>query len=205
MTTRLPENILPGIVALAHKAGEAIMAIYRSGDAVATRKADDSPLTLADLASHRTIVAGLKKLAPDLPILSEEAADIPYAERRLWTRYWLVDPLDGTKEFIKHNGEFTVNIALIENGKPVAGVVYAPVLDVCYYAAHGAGAFVQRGKSGARPIRVKPHVAGKTIKVVASRSHSDARTEALLERLREHENINMGRSLKLSLGAERQP
>ena len=202
MTAKLPKELLSGIVALAHEAGEAIMAVYRSGDAGATRKADDSPLTLADLASHRTIVAGLKELTPDLPILSEEAADIPYAERKLWTHYWLVDPLDGTKEFIKRNGEFTVNIALVENGEPVIGVVYAPVLDVCYYAARGEGAFVQRSKSAARPIRVEPHQTGQTIKVVASRSHSDARTEALLERLGDHESVSMGSSLKFCLVAE---
>jgi 3'(2'), 5'-bisphosphate nucleotidase len=196
------EELLPGIVALAHQAGEAIMAVYRSGDAGATSKADDSPLTLADLASHRAIVAGLKELTPDLPVLSEEAADIPYAERKLWTRYWLVDPLDGTKEFIKRNGEFTVNIALVENGEPVIGVVCAPVLEVCYSAARGAGAFVQRGNSAARPIRVKPHQAGQTIKVVASRSHSDARTAALLERIGDHEAISMGSSLKFCLVAE---
>ena len=202
MTAKLPKDLLPGIVALAHEAGEAIMAVYRSGDAGATRKADDSPLTLADLASHRAIVAGLKKLTPDLPILSEEAADIPYAERQAWNRYWLVDPLDGTKEFIKRNGEFTVNIALIENGEPVAGVVYAPVLDVCYSAARGAGAFVQRGNSAALPIKVKPHQPGQTIKVVASRSHSDARTEALLEQLGAYESVSMGSSLKFCLVAE---
>src|SRR4030067_2247823 len=121
MTAKLPKELLPVIVALAHKAGEAIMAVYRSGDAGATRKADDSPLTLADLASHRTIVAGLKELTPDLPILSEEAAAIPYAERRLWTRYWLVDPLPGTREVIKRNGEFTVKIAPIESGLPGMG------------------------------------------------------------------------------------
>src|SRR4030065_2487248 len=115
MTAKLPKDLLPGVVALAHKAGEAIMAVYRSGDAGATRKADDSPLTLAYLASHRTIVAGLKKLTPDLPILSEEAADIPYAERKLWTRYWLVDPLDGTKKFIHRNGEITLKIAPLQN------------------------------------------------------------------------------------------
>src|SRR3989304_2862705 len=120
MTAKLPKELLPGIVALAHKAGEAIIAVYRSDDAGATRKADDSPLTLADMASHRAIVAGLKKLTPDLPILSEEAADIPYAERKLWTRYWLVDPLDGTKEFIKHNREFTRNTSLLAKGKPAA-------------------------------------------------------------------------------------
>lgn len=198
----LSGDLLPGIVALAHRAGEAIMVVYRSGDAGVTSKADDSPLTLADMASHRTIVAGLKKLTPDIPVLSEEAADIPYAERRLWSRYWLVDPLDGTKEFIKRNGEFTVNIALIENGAPVMGVVYAPVLEACYYAARGAGAFVQRGNSAAQAIKVESHTPGKTIKVVASRSHSDARTAALLDRLGDHESISMGSSLKFCLVAE---
>jgi 3'(2'), 5'-bisphosphate nucleotidase len=202
MTAKLTKELLTEVVALAHQAGEAIMAVYRSGDAGVTSKADDSPLTLADLASHRAIVAGLKKLAPDIPVLSEEAADIPCAERQAWTRYWLVDPLDGTKEFIKRNGEFTVNIALIENGVPVMGVVYAPVLEVSYYAARGTGAFVQRGKDAARPIKVQPHVAGKTIKVVASRSHSDARTAALLEQLGAHESVSMGSSLKFCLVAE---
>jgi len=196
------EELLPQVVALAHQAGDAIMAVYRSGEAGVTSKADESPLTLADLASHRTIVAGLKKLMPNLPVLSEEAADIPYAERKSWTCYWLVDPLDGTKEFIKRNGEFTVNIALIETGVPVMGVVYAPVLEVCYHAARGAGAFVQRGNSAAQSINAKPHTAGKTIKVVSSRSHSDARTAALLERIGEHESISMGSSLKFCLVAE---
>jgi len=195
-------ELLPEIVALARRAGEAIMEVYRSGDAGTTSKADDSPLTLADLASHRTIVAGLKKVTPQIPVLSEEAADIPYAERKLWNCYWLVDPLDGTKEFIKRNGEFTVNIALIENGAPVIGVVYAPVLEVSYYAARGAGAFMQRGKNAARPIKVKSHQAGQAIKVVASRSHSDARTAALLERLGDHESVSMGSSLKFCLVAE---
>ena len=202
LTAGLSETMLPEVIALAHRAGEAIMTVYRSGDAGATSKADDSPLTLADLASHRTIVAGLKKLTPDIPILSEEAADISYNVRKFWTSYWLVDPLDGTKEFIKRNGEFTVNIALIENGVPVMGVVNAPALDVCYYAARGAGAFMQRGNSVTHPIKVKPHVAGQTIKVVASRSHSDARTEALLESIGDHEAISMGSSLKFCLVAE---
>lgn len=197
-----PEDLLPGVIALAHRAGEAIMAVYGSGDAGVVSKADDSPLTKADMASHRTIVAGLKKLTPNLAILSEEAADIPYAVRKLWTCYWLVDPLDGTKEFIKRNGEFTVNIALIENGEPVIGVVYAPALGVCYHAARGVGAFVQRGKNVARQIKVKHHVAGTTIKVVASRSHSDARTEALLEHIGDHESVSMGSSLKFCLVAE---
>jgi 3'(2'), 5'-bisphosphate nucleotidase len=147
-------------------------------------------------------VAGLQKLTPHLPILSEESAAISYAERKLWINYWLVDPLDGTKEFIKRNGEFTVNIALVENGVPVMGVVYAPVLDTCYYAAKGAGAYLTRGKTAALPIKVKLHVAGEIIKVVASRSHSDAYTAALLAKLGVHESISMGSSLKFCLVAE---
>ena len=190
------------VVEIAHRAGAAIMEVYRSGDAGETSKADNSPLTLADLAAHRTIVEGLTRLTPEIAILSEEAADIAYPVRSQWTRYWLVDPLDGTREFIKRNGEFTVNIALIENGEPVLGVVYAPVPDNCYFGARGAGAFVQHGNAPARPITAKPHRAGEPIRVVASRSHRDARTETLLERLGEHQTISMGSSLKLCLVAE---
>lgn len=190
------------IVQLARTAGAAIMQVYRSKDFGATSKADNSPLTLADLAAHNCIVAGLRKLESGYPILSEEDANIPFAERSKWTRFWLVDPLDGTREFIKRNGEFTVNIALVEHGAPVLGVVYAPVLDVCYYAARGNGAFVQRGEQAAQSIRAVAHTAGAAIKVVASRSHSDARTEVLLKKLGEHECISMGSSLKLCLVAE---
>jgi 3'(2'), 5'-bisphosphate nucleotidase len=190
------------VVVIAHRAGAAIMEVYLGGDAGETSKADNSPLTLADMAAHRIIVEALARLTPDTPILSEEAADIAYPVRSQWTRYWLVDPLDGTREFIKRNGEFTVNIALIEHGKPVMGVVYAPVLDVCYHGAPGAGAFVQRGNAAAQPVTVKPLAAGETIRVVASRSHSDARTEALLEQLGDYQCISMGSSLKLCLVAE---
>lgn len=196
------QSLLPEVAALAKRAGDAIMDVYRSGDIGQTSKADASPLTLADLASHRVIVEGLPRLTPNIPVLSEEAADIPYAERSGWRRFWLVDPLDGTKEFIKRNGEFTVNIALVENGVPVLGVVYAPVLDICYYAAQDSGAFVQRGGADAQEIRVKRIAVGESIEVVASRSHSDARTAALLERLGEHRCVSMGSSLKLCLVAE---
>jgi len=202
LTAKQRTDLLPQLVALAHHAGEAIMEIYRSGEAGTVSKADDSPLTLADLASHKTIAAGLKKLTPDIPVLSEEAANIPYTERSKWICFWLVDPLDGTKEFIKRNGEFTVNIALIENGIPVMGVVYAPVLEVSYYAAKAAGAFVQHGNNVAQAIKVKAHVPDKTIRVVASRSHSDARTVALLEQMGDHKSISMGSSLKFCLVAE---
>jgi 3'(2'), 5'-bisphosphate nucleotidase len=190
------------VVAIARRAGAAIMEVYRFGNTSETRKTDNSPLTLADLAAHRFIVDGLTSLTPGVPVLSEEAADIPYRERSKWTRFWLVDPLDGTKEFIKRNGEFTVNIALVENGEAVLGVVYAPALDVCYWGARGEGAFVERGNVAARHIAVKPHVGSEPIKVVASRSHSDARTVTLLNQLGDHSCISMGSSLKLCLVAE---
>ncbi|KOR33439.1 3'-5'-bisphosphate nucleotidase [Achromatium sp. WMS3] len=195
-------NMLLEIVKLAHCAGEAIMTIYSGDEIDTTYKADSSPLTLADLKSHQIIIASLQKLTPKIPILSEEAATIPYSTRRLWTYYWLIDPLDGTKEFIKRNGEFTVNIALIKDGIPIIGVVYAPAIKVCYYAAKEVGAFVQRNNDIAAPIEVKPHVIDKTIKVVTSRSHSDTRTTALLEKLGAYEAISMGSSLKFCLVAE---
>ncbi len=193
-------ELLPQLVALAREAGEAIMQLYHSDNIGATDKADQSPLTLADLASHHAIVAGLVRLTPNIPVLSEEASEIAYDERAQWSSFWLIDPLDGTKEFIKRNGEFTVNIALIENGVPVIGVVYAPVLDVCYFAMQGVGAWMQRGDTAEQPIQAKQ--ADGVIKVVASRSHSDARTQTLLGKLGAYECISMGSSLKLCLVAE---
>jgi 3'(2'), 5'-bisphosphate nucleotidase len=220
-----PDNkLLMDIVALAHTAGKAIMEVYSRADLGQTSKPDDSPLTAADMASHHIIVAGLAALTPGIPVLSEEAAGIDYETRKRWPRYWLVDPLDGTREFIKRNGEFTVNIALVENGRPVLGVVYAPVLDMTYYAAEGVGAYKmsgsEPGKSGSgfsptesanpasrtevrpTPIHAVAAVAHQPLKVVASRSHSDARTQALLAKLGQHECISMGSSLKLCLVAE---
>ena len=155
---------IESIVCIARAAGDAIMQIYNSGNAGVTSKADDSPLTLADLAAHKAIITGLGALIPAYPILSEEAADIEYEERRAWSRYWLVDPLDGTKEFIKRNGEFTVNIALIENGVPIMGVVYAPILDVCYFAARGLGAFMQRDQANAKAIQAIASSPQQTVK-----------------------------------------
>ncbi len=189
------------VLETAREAGRRIMQIYDDGAVEQKEKSDGSPLTAADMASHRAIVAGLEEATPDWPVLSEESAEVGYHLRRTWERFWLVDPLDGTKEFIKRNGEFTVNIALVEHGVPVMGVVYAPVLEVAYYAERGAGAFVQRGNSAAQPIRVAQHLAGP-VRVVASRSHSDERTAALLAKLGEHQCVGMGSSLKLCLVAE---
>ena len=139
-------NYLPAIIDIAEQAGQAILAVYQQDNAAfnITGKADDSPLTAADLAAHQLIVKALTALTPELPILSEEAADISWDIRQQWQRYWLVDPLDGTKEFIKRNGEFTVNIALIQQGEPVLGVIHAPVLDKTYAAAEGLGATRQQ-------------------------------------------------------------
>jgi len=198
----LNTTYLQQVADIAYQAGAAIMEVYHSGDTGESSKADNSPLTLADLASNRIIVDALSKLTPGIPILSEEAAEVSYSVRSSWARFWLVDPLDGTKEFIKRNGEFTVNIALIENGQSVLGVVYAPVLDVCYFGSLGAGAFVKRGNTAAKPIAVKASVAGEPLKVVASRSHSDVRTDALLKQIGEYQCVSMGSSLKLCLVAE---
>lgn len=206
-TSKLSVHFMAGdyldeVVRLARLAGAAIMDVYQKDGLQATVKFDHSPLTLADIASHKVIVDGLAELTPLIPILSEESDCVQYAERGQWNLFWLVDPLDGTKEFIKRNGEFTVNIALIENGVPVLGVVFAPALDVCYFAGINAGAFVQRGLAEAQRITVKPAITGDVINVVASRSHSDARTQTLLNQLGNYQCISMGSSLKLCLVAE---
>jgi 3'(2'), 5'-bisphosphate nucleotidase len=185
---------------IAHQAGAAIMEIY-SRDFAIYEKSDESPLTEADLAAHNIIVAGLEKIS-SLPILSEESADIDWQTRSSWGDYWLVDPLDGTKEFIKKNGEFTVNIALISQGVPIMGVVYAPVLKQTYVGATGHGAYkITEGVK--HDIAPKAHQQGDVWKVVGSRSHQSPEIQALLETLGgESELIAMGSSLKLCLVAE---
>ncbi|MFC3193409.1 3'(2'),5'-bisphosphate nucleotidase CysQ [Marinicella sediminis] len=194
------KDLLKEIEQLSVTAGKAIMDVYESGDFGVDHKSDDSPLTKADLASHRVIVDGLNSLTPDVPVLSEESADIPFEERQKWEKYWLVDPLDGTKEFIKRNGEFTVNIALVESGKPILSVVYVPVTHVTYAAAQGVGVFkVEGGKRSSIGVmknsRFKPTVVG-------SRSHMSDEVKEYLERLGQHELVSMGSSLKFCLVAE---
>jgi 3'(2'),5'-bisphosphate nucleotidase len=163
-------NWLEPVRALAAEASEQILEIYATAFGV-TAKDDDSPLTAADLAAHHVIVAGLQKLTPDIPVLSEESAAVPFAERSKWRRYWLVDPLDGTKEFVQRNGQFTVNIALIEEHEPVLGVVRVPVTGVCYSAARGDGAFREEPGQPPQPITVKPLRLGEPVRVVGSKSH----------------------------------
>jgi 3'(2'), 5'-bisphosphate nucleotidase len=205
-----PETLqtwLPDVIKLAQEAGSAIMAIYQDADLGTTQKEDKSPLTNADLASHQTIVKGLQGLTPEIPILSEEAKALPYEERRTWPAFWLVDPLDGTKEFIQRNGQFTVNIALVQGGSPVLGVVYAPAIKVSYWGAQGYGAFKQEEEKEAVRIQTRAYPEA-TITVVASRSHAGPETEAFLQKLqaayadKSVELISMGSSLKLCLVAE---
>lgn len=184
----------------AKKAAVEILKIYESGDFSVEAKADDSPLTKADKASHLAIVAELKKT--ELPILSEEGRDIPYEERKDWEYFWMIDPLDGTKEFIKQNGEFTVNIALIHQNKPVLGVVQVPVQDKLYFSSQNEGAFLE-DQNGTRGISVNCFQQNDPgIKVVASRSHLNDETQTYLDQLNDPEIVSMGSSLKLLAVAE---
>lgn len=193
-------ELLETVKAIAVQAGERILEIYESEFAI-QHKDDKSPLTEADLAAHRTIVAGLEKLTPHIPVLSEESASIPFAERSRWTRYWLVDPLDGTREFIKRNGEFTVNIALIHDGRVELGVVYVPVMKLAYYACAGGGAYKQADGAAPERIRVRALNNGAVV-VVGSRSHSGDSLLRFLDKLGEHELVSMGSALKSCLVAE---
>lgn len=186
---------------IARAAGKAILEIY-DGDFNVELKGDDSPLTCADKASHQVIAAGLRRLTPDIPVLSEEGKAIPYEERRKWQRFWLVDPLDGTKEFIKRNGEFTVNIALIEGQAPTLGVVYVPVQDKMLYGRVDEGAFVQDAKSPPQPIRVRRADPQKGLTVVMSRSHPSPELAEYLEKITVAEALPIGSSLKLCVVAE---
>jgi 3'(2'), 5'-bisphosphate nucleotidase len=196
----MPEKLLQPVVELAHAAGVQILNVYARNFSV-EHKDDRSPLTEADMAAHHTIMAGLQSLTPSLPILSEEEVAVPYAERARWHTYWLVDPLDGTREFIKRNGEFTVNIALIADGQAVLGVIYVPVSGVSYFASRGHGAYRQESGEEARPIQVRSWQGGH-ITVAGSRSHSDERFGRFLEQFDDHAIITMGSSLKSCLVAE---
>ncbi len=188
------------LLQLARKAGAAILEVYNT-DFDVERKQDDSPLTQADLASHHTIVEALQRLTPEIPVLSEESSSIPFETRSSWQRYWLIDPLDGTKEFIKRNGEFTVNIALIEEDRPTLGVVFAPVLDRLYYGSDSEGAWLQNGTEAPRQIQVAAQRRTPAL-VAGSRSHAGESLQRYLHNLGEHELVSMGSSLKLCLVAE---
>lgn len=198
-------DLLPEVLRIAQEAGQAIMAVYNamSGTADEVRyKADGSPLTQADLAAHRVIAHGLAQLTPEIPVVSEEDSGSE-VYRKPTGRFWLVDPLDGTKEFLARNGEFTVNIALVEDGHPVLGVVVAPALGQSYWGSAGQGAWRDAGGK-VEPIHVATaqQRAGRPVRVLASKSHLNEETRAYLQQLGPHQLVQAGSSLKFCRMAE---
>jgi len=200
MTELNLKYLLDETIKLSTLAADRILEIYNTDFNIET-KDDKSPLTAADLASHQCLVDGLKKLTPEIPVLSEESSQLAYSERQQWTTYWLIDPLDGTKEFIKRNGEFTVNVALIQDTQPILGVVYVPVSGTCYFGAQKLGAWKQDSDQQPQAISVRK-TATEPFIVVGSRSHKTEELANYLNRLGEHELVSMGSSLKLCLVAE---
>ena len=190
------------IIEIAHEAGKAILEIYNSNDFGVEIKNDNSPLTKADKVSNAIIEERLKENFPEIPILSEEGVTIPFYERKNWERFWCVDPLDGTKEFIKRNGEFTVNIALIKNQKPAAGVIYVPVTKEIYFGSIENGSY----KIESDGTQVKINVSGKSasdeLNVVQSRSHSGEEENEFYSKYKIKETLLKGSSLKICLIAE---
>jgi 3'(2'), 5'-bisphosphate nucleotidase len=202
----LPHPLLAPVIELARLAGEMTLPFWRANVTV-TAKADDSPVTAADLAAHQVLAEGLQALDPDIHVLSEEDADIPFTERARWERWWLVDPLDGTKEFIAGSEEFTVNVALIERGRVVFGVVCTPTDNRCYFGGAGLGAWRSDDGSQHTPISVRNEPGeGQAFTVVASRRHSSPEQEHLLAGLAAGlgplQLTNIGSSLKFCLLAE---
>lgn len=187
---------------IAMDAGAGILGVYESGDFGVEIKSDNSPLTRADMLSHDLIVSRLTKITPDIPVISEEGMSVDYARRSGWRRFYLVDPLDGTKSFIKRSGEFTVNIALIEDGLPVLGVIYAPVSGSLYYSSQCAGAYRREGQG--EPVRIgvsPPRELGSLVAVI-SRSHKTSEREAFMDAGLVDDFIHSGSSLKFCLVAE---
>ncbi len=190
------------VTGIARKAGDAIMEIYGEDDFQVEKKGDESPLTIADKTGNDIICEGLKALSVDYPIVSEENKEIPYEKRKNFVYSWLVDPLDGTKEFIKRNGEFTVNIALIHKGRSVLGVVYAPVMDEMYYAWDGGGAYVEKNGKTEKLQAPSFGLHDTGLGVVASRSHLNEDTEEFLKALKEPVIVPKGSSLKFLILAK---
>jgi 3'(2'), 5'-bisphosphate nucleotidase len=201
MTTEQIGTLLKNAIAAAESANIEILEVYRSNDFQAEAKGDNSPLTLADKKAHHIIS---EILAPtNLPVLSEEGKSIPYSERRDWEYFWMVDPLDGTKEFLKRNDEFTVNIALIYKGVPIFGVVSVPVSGDTYYGSKDGGAFLKRN-SVIIPLKKRPSIdlSASGLRVVASRSHMSEETQSFVDKLKDPVLVSKGSSLKFALLAE---
>lgn len=200
----LPQPLIDPLLEISYEAGQAILQVYQRDDFGIRTKADNSPLTEADMAAHRVIHEALKQLTPQIPQLSEEDASISFAERSQWQKYWLIDPLDGTKEFIRRNDEFTVNIALIENHRPVLGIIYLPVNNTFYYGGTGIGAWKQQGSDPAQQIHCRK--LSSSLRVLTSRRHKNDRDLPLLNKLPTHFNSvtteSYGSSLKMCRIAE---
>ncbi|WP_434931687.1 3'(2'),5'-bisphosphate nucleotidase CysQ [Shewanella sp. HL-SH5] len=199
----LSQAELQQIVTIAKQAGNAIMDVYAQTDLQVEIKQDDSPVTAADIASHNVIIKGLTSHFVDIPVMSEEDANISWATRKQWQTYWLIDPLDGTKEFIKRNGEFTVNIALIHQGQAIAGVVYAPVLGKCYSGIVGNGAWLEHNGQVSRLDISQRNILPIPV-VVGSRSHVSPDVADYLHTVGEHQMLSVGSSLKFCMVAEGQ-
>jgi len=194
--------LLDELIATVKEAAKAILEVYNSDDFEVSYKSDQSPLTIADKRSHEIIETTLKKLTPDIPVLSEEGKTIDYSERKKWKRFYLIDPLDGTKEFISRNGEFTINIALIQDSEPVIGVIHVPVQAVTYYAMKGHGAYKQDKDGKTQKITVKTSVDKDGLVVVASRSHPSQEVEDFLKKIKVKDRVSRGSSLKFCIVAE---
>ena len=189
------QELVERVLAACREASAAILEIYNSEDFDIERKDDASPLTAADIASHRSLVDALHRMTPDIPILSEESAADELASRGDWERLWVVDPLDGTREFIKRNGEFTINVALVEGARPVLGVIAVPVTGLAYSGIVGVGAHRWRNWRDAEPIETRRPCPDRPT-VLGSRSHANPRTQAYFSMLGEHEQISRGSALK---------
>ncbi len=198
--TPTPQDLLPMLIMLCRSTGNRIAEIY-NGKFEVEQKSDMTPVTCADIAAHCAITSGLSMVLPNIPILSEEEAEIPFETRLQWQRYWLIDPIDGTREFINRTGEFTINIALIENNQPVLGVVYAPVIEVCYYASRGDGAY--KLIAGQEPQRLQTQACQQNnIIVTRGRCGTPKAFNQYIEHLNPGKIIQIGSSLKPCLIAE---
>ena len=191
---------LNDLIKIIYEAGSNVMKIYRSSDFEISYKHDTSPLTLADKVSNDIICNSLNELYPQIPILSEEGIETPFSERKKWESLWLVDPIDGTKEFIKKNGEFTLNIALIKKNKPVLGLVYAPCIDKLWYGNEQGSYLIFNGKKS--KIHVNRKNNNNEIDIVSSRSHSSPLIEKFLSQFKNYNIVNMGSSIKICLIAD---
>jgi len=194
------DSMIQHLLEISKLAGDKILDVY-DGDFDVTIKDDLSPLTDADRKSNQIITEKLELLYPEIPILSEEGEKIDFSDRKKWSLFWLIDPLDGTKEFVKRNGEFTVNIALISEGHPIAGVVYAPVSSTYWYGAKDIGSYKIKGESTPVQINVENNIE-HPIKIVSSRSHPSPKLQTYLDRFDNHEILGMGSSLKICLVAD---